>query len=161
MNPIDSLATCIHKRQPTGREYLLKGHQPEHRARFAQFFANRGSTEFAKGSVQQASCEERARSSPFRPIPRQYRRRGRLALLHRTPGLEGQITPLSRESMQVRFAEGSNQKDRPPIQYTEIPTEAQTSHIVWQREQGYDQRPLQQSDEPTLACTNTARRFTA
>ena len=51
------------------------------------------------------------------------------------------------------IAEGSNQDGRPPIQYTENNTAAQTSHLVWQREQGCDQPPLQQSDEPTLACT--------
>ena len=54
----------------------------------------------------------------------------------------------------VDTAEGSNQKGRPPIQYTEIPTAAQTSHIVWKREQGHDQPPLRQSDEPTLVSAD-------
>ena len=39
----------------------------------------------------------------------------------------------------VDIAKGSNQEGRPPIQYAEVPTAAQTSNIVWQREQAYDQ----------------------
>ena len=96
--------------------------QPEQRARLPHFHANRDSTEVAEGSVQQAWCEQRARLPPVDGnrdsagyeedsyhSTYQFEQRARLPHFY-----------ANRSS--IDLAGGSNQKGRPPVQYSRIST---------------------------------------
>ena len=120
---------------------------PELRAKLPNLFTNRGGAAAAKCLVQQMWCEQRAR------LPSSDRERASIGDAegspHSTDQLEKRDKSIDLEANRysIDTAEGSKQASRPPIMYTEIPTAAQTSHLVRQREQGYDQPPLPQSDE--------------
>ena len=104
--------------------------QPEQRVRLPHFFASRDSTEAAEGSVQQAWREQRA---ILRPSDRNRDRIGDAEGSHySTEQLEqgARLSHFHAHRYSVDTTEGSNQEGRPPIQYTEIPTAAQTSHLV-------------------------------
>ena len=93
-------------------------------------------------------------------LPRSDRTRGSIGYgedsHHSTEQLEqrARLPHFYANRYSVETAEGLNQEGRTPILYTEIPTAAQTSLLEWQRGQGYDQSPLQQSDEPTLVSVD-------
>ena len=157
LNEVASLATRVHQRSSRRKEYFIKG----------AFRLGRG--------------PDYPTSLRIETVPRlrkvQYSRLGVSTGSHHPPPTELETvsaTPkahttaqngMSREShcptfiridtLSIAQKAQISRAVRPPIRYTEILTAAQTSqHLAWQREQGYDQPPLQQSDEPTLVSVD-------
>ena len=155
MNQISSLATCIHQQKPRRRECLIKG----------TFNLNEGPdypTFLRIGIVPRLRKVQygRLRVSGGTDYPPFDRNRD---IIGDAEGSRYSTKKLEQRTRTPHFhanrygvdtAERSNPEGRPPIQYTELPAEAQTSHLVWQREKVNDQRPSQQSDEPTLVSSD-------
>ena len=103
-----------------------------------------GSAEVAEGSVQQAWCEQRAR------LPPSDGNRESVGYAedshHSTDQLEQRVRlpHFHANRSSIDLAEGSNQKGRPPVQYSEIPIAIQTQLVQ-------DRSPLESYCQPSDA----------